>query len=730
MLWIGDLSSSGRPAPLSFCLRPSAGRSNLQVPRLCCLRRRTASGQPAAAQPAGPKEKNGPELPKQKEDPFKADIERLGSIPIAPSESAAPISLQQQVSSVSRQESTVAHSPAAIFVITQEMIRRSSATTLPELFRMVPGLDVARVDSSRWAISSRGFNNRLTDKLLVQIDGSTVYNPIFSGVFWEIQDLLLQDIERIEVIRGPGATLWGQNAVNGIINVITKRTQDTQGSLLVGGGGTQAQGMTGFRHGGKLGDDLTYRVWGKWNQAGAFFAPAGNAPFDDWRQGRAGFRFDWLATCQDTVTFQGDFLRGDYGRSDINKFALAPPFVTNLTGDDRTFAGNLLGRWRHEVGERSDWTLLAYYDHFDRQITSGLAAFRYDIFDVDFVQQFPLTARQQLIYGLGYRNVGINFQGSTFDNNFNLSSAERNVNYYSAFVQDEFTLVKDRLFFTAGCKFLENGFSGFEYQPSGRFLWTPDERHSVWTAVSRAVRTPSLLDQNLSVAAGPPSFPPGLGGALLFPKTVGNRGVISEDLVAYEMDFRAQASESFSWDLALFYNVYDNLVTFRPGAKPVAGPVAGTFVFPLNAENGLNAEGYGGELAATWKLSETWRLYGNYSFLQLNVHRAEGLPASAEIAERRSPRHQIYLQSSWDICRNVEFDLYGRYVDAVPGFFVPTYFSLDVRLAWRPRPNLELSVLGQSLLQSNHTEIGTAPPATFPLIQVPRGVYAMLTYRW
>ncbi len=708
---------------------------------LICVLSFLVQAHPAAAQkavllpPASPNVVSAPQPgpgkdqpeEKKKDDPFKLDLEKLMQLPVTPATSAPTLSPQQVVSSVSRQDSTVAHSPAAIFVITQEMIRRSGATSVPELFRMVPGMNVARVDSNRWAISARGFNNRLTDKLLVQIDGRTVYNPIFSGVFWEAQDLLVQDIERIEVIRGAGATVWGQNAVNGVINVITKRAQDTQGSLLTAGGGTQSQAMTGFRHGGKLGEDMYYRVWGKWAQGGTFFAPAGSAP-DDWRQGHTGFRLDWLVSGRDTVTFQGDFLRGDYGRTDI-KPTLTPPFTSNLTGDDRTFAGNLLMRWRHEVGERSDWTVLAYYDHFDRRITNGVAAFRFDTFDIDFVHQFPVTARQQLIYGLGYRNVGINFQGSTFDNNFNLNTVDRNVNYFSAFVQDEFTLVKDRLFFTAGCKFLENGFSGFEYQPTGRFLWTPDERHSVWTAVSRAVRTPNLIDQNLAVAQLP-SFPPALGGAPVIPKTVGNRDVISEDLVAYEVGFRAQASASFSWDLALFYNVYDNLATVRPAAKPIPGPVAGTFVLPLSRENGLNAEGYGAELAANWKVTEAWRLYGNYSLLQLNVHRAEGLPASAELAERQSPRHQVYLQSTWDVTKNVEFDVFVRYVDDLPGFAVPSYFSLDLRCAWRPRPNLELSVLGQSLLQSKHTEIGTAGVSPLPLIQVPRGVYGMMTYRW
>lgn len=711
-------------------------RRRLNLGRLCALFVCLSSvgpafGQAALLAPEPTALAQGKEQPPAgKEDLFKLDIERLMQVPVGPAAStpsAAPISLSQQVTSVSRQESTVAHSPAAIFVITQEMIRRSAATTLPELFRMVPGLEVARIDSSRYAISSRGFNNRLSDKLLVQVDGRTVYNPIFSGVFWEMQDLLLQDIERIEVIRGPGATLWGQNAFNGVINIITKRAQDTQGNLLVSGGGSQSQGMSGYRYGGKLGDDLYYRVWGKWSQEGTFYAPNGHAP-DDWRQGRSGFRFDWLATCQDTVTFQGDFLRGDYGRTDIRP-GLAPPFVTSITGNDQTFNGNLLARWRHELGEKSDWTLLAYYDHFDRTITNGLAAFRFDTFDIDFVQQFPLTTNQQLIYGLGYRNIGINFQGSTFDNNFNINTTDRNVNYYSAFVQDEFTLIKERLFFTAGCKFLENGFSGYEYQPTGRLLYTPDEKHSTWAAVSRAVRTPNLIDQNLQLAQLP-TFPPALGGAPLIPKADGNRGVISEDLIAYELGFRAQTSDRFSWDLALFYNVYDNLATYRPDAKPIPGPVAGTFVLPLIHENGLNGEGYGAELAINYKLTERWRLYANYTFLQLNLHRAEGLPASTEVAERQSPRHQIYFQSSWDVCRNVEFDIFGRYVDALPGFAVPTYFSLDLRCAWRPRKNLELSVLGQNLLQGTHTEIGTTGIAPFPLIQVPRGVYGMMTYRW
>ncbi len=688
---------------------------------------------PAAAQEivlpsAGEEEKSltaQEKPPPPKEDLFKLDIERLLQTPVV---SGPPLSPQQLVTTVARQESTVGRSPAAIFVITPDMIRRSGATSLPDVFRMVPGMDVARIDSSRWAISARGFNDRLSNKLLVQIDGRTIYNPNFSGVLWEHQDLLLEDVERIEVIRGPGATVWGQNAVNGIINIITKSAQDTQGGLLIGGGGSRDQGMTGVRHGGKIGEDLYYRVWGKWFEGGTFFGPAGS-PHDDWRQGRGGFRFDWNASACDKVTWQGELFQGDFGRSNLTQI-LTPPFVTTLLGDDSTRGGYILGRWRHQLGERSDWALTAYYDNFHRVITTTSFPFEINTFDVDFQQQFPLTHRQQVIYGLGYRFIDFNNGGTAFDNQFTTNDPKRQVSYTSAFVQDELTVVKDRLFFTAGCKFLENGFSGFEYQPTGRLLWTPDERHSVWGAVSRAVRTPSMLEQDLRIASLP-IFPPALKGAPLFPQLVGDRGVISEDVLAYEAGYRAQPTDKFSWDLALFYNVYDNLVTARPGPV-VPGPVPGTFLLPLKQENGLSGESYGSELAANWKLTECWRLYGQYSFLVLQVHRAAGLAASAEIAEKRSPRNQVYLQSSWDLGCNMEFDLITRYVDVLPGFGVPSYFSLDLRWAWRPRPNLELAVIGQNLLDDNHLEVGVAPGGSqsFPITEVPRGVYATLTLRW
>ena len=667
---------------------------------------------------------------KDKEPPPKLPIEKLLDTPVVPSTSASPLSPQQVVTSVSRQESTVAHSPAAVFVITQEMIRRSGATSLPQLFRMVPGMDVARVDSSRWAISARGFNSRFSDKLLVQIDGRAIYQPIFSGVFWEAQDLVLQDIERIEVIRGPGATVWGQNAVNGVINVITKRSQDTLGGLLTGGGGTQAQATGAFRYGDKIGEDLYYRVWGKGFQGGTFVNQAGRG-FDDWRQGRGGFRSDWQATSQDAATFQGEYFQGNFGRTDIRSSPIGPAFQTARVGDEKTRGGNLVGTWRHEIGEKSDWTLQAYFDNFRRDITNGFARFDFNTYVVDFQQQFPLTDRQQIVYGLGYRLDDNHASGSNFDNGFTIFTTieGRQFSYASAFLQDEFTLVPEHLFFTAGCKFLQNNLTGFEYQPTARLLYALDKTHSVWSAVSRAVRTPNYADQYV-VNTTLPTFPTALRGAPLFGRSIGNTDVISEDAIAYEVGYRAQPSERFSWDVAGFFNVYDNLITTRPGTR-VAGSLPGTFIQPAPRTNGVTGESWGVELAASTQVTESWRLYGNYTFLDLRLHPARGL-GSLEAVEGQSPRNQVYLQSSWDVSRNLEFDVFARYVDVLPGFAspVPAYTSLDVRLAWRPRPNLELAIVGQNLLSPSHLELGTSARAPFPLLEVPRGVFASMTLNW
>lgn len=674
---------------------------------------------------------------KEKDDLFKLDLERLLQVPVAPATPAAPtLSPQQLVSTVTRQESTVGQSPTAIFVITQDMIRRSGATSIPEALRMAPGLQVARIDSSRWAITARGFNERFAGKLLVQIDGRIVYNILFSGVYWDTQDLLLEDVERIEVIRGPGATIWGANAVNGVINIITKKAQDTQGGLVVGGGGTFDRTITGLRYGGKIGDDLYYRVWGKWFERGPGFSPFGPT-HDDWRQGRGGFRLDWQASERDAITLQGDLFEGDSGRQDTRVRLAAPFFFTNIE-DEHSWGSDVLFRWRHDQDKESGWTLQAYWDRFHRAGTNGTFGFDSETIDVDFQQQFPLGSRHKVVYGLGYRWVHLPIGGSTFDNGFAIGNAERSTDLYTAFVQDEIALREDALFLTLGSKFEHNAFTGFEVQPTVRLLWKLSERRSAWTAVSRAVRIPNIGEQNLSSNAQPPIFgspllPPGASpGAPLFPVFVPPKDLLAaEDLIAYEAGYRAQPTEKLSYDLAVFCNVYDNLIGPRASAV-IPGPVAGTFVLPFARFNGLSAEGYGAELAVNYRLHERWRLYGAYTLLHLFLHEEPGLRSTAETFEGVSPHNQVYLQSSWDLGCKFEFDLIGRYVETLPGFdpHVPSYITLDARLAWRPRRNLELAVVGQNLLDSHHLESGTSQVIRGTLVEIPRGVYGQATWRW
>ena len=642
------------------------------------------------------------------------DIDQLARTPVVmPS---TPLSMDAPVTSVTREQSTLGHSAAAVFVITQEMIRRSGATSIPEVLRMAPGLEVAHINSNTWAITARGFNSRYADKLLVLIDGRTVYNPIFSGIYWDVQDVLLEDVERIEVVRGPGGTLWGANAVNGVISIITKKAKDTQGVYVTAGGGTQEKLTDGARIGGRLGENGYYRVYGKNFERGRGFLPDGRAD-DDWRQGRAGFRADWDldAANADSVTVQGDYYVGDSGS--VSKLvSTRPPFVQQLVGDDRVNGQNVLARWRHVHDEDSDWALQTYFDRYQRE--APLRDETVTTFDVDFQYRFPLGERQKITCGAGFRNIHDDLP-SHDDFTVHFDPVERTLNLASQFVQDEIALVEDQWTLTMGTKLEQNPYTGLEVQPSIRLLWTPDPRHSAWAAVSRAVRTPSRVDRDL-VATG-------FMGPGRFARALGSDSFGSEALMAYEVGFREQATERFSWDLAAFYNVYDDLMT----------AVAGTWftefvpppphrVLPLVFSNGPGADTVGAELAGNWTLSERWRVYGYYTCFGMRSHRPAGF------GEGIDPRHQVYLRSAWDLGRSVEFDLMARYVDALTAIQVPSYISMDLRLGWRPWKRLEVQVVGQNLLQPQHQEFGviTSNSSYTQVTYVPRGVYGTVTWRY
>ncbi len=648
----------------------------------------------------------------------------------------ADLSLEElmkiEVTTVSRQASTVGESPAAVFVVTPEMIRRSGATTIPELFRMVPGMDVARIDGNKWAVSTRGFNARFGDKLLVQMDGRTLYNPIFSGVYWDAVDYPLEDIERIEIVRGPGASVWGANAVNGIINIITKSAKDTQGGLVSGGAGTEELGFGTIRYGGKITDNLFYRVYSKGFARDEQVSNTGN-PHDDWWGSSTGFRLDWQPSEHDAVTFDGGYLHSDAGRKDLRAMSTAPFSFTNIESEI-TDAGHILGRWTHEFDEDNRFTLLAYWDRFDREADNLRIHVGWDTYDLDFQHQFPVGDRQKIVWGLGYRFIDADLGSTRRDNGFTVSFSDRRLQLWSAFVQDQIELIKDKFSLTLGSKFEINDFTGFEVEPTARLLWTPSRRQSVWFAVSRAVRTPTVAEdiatsRSLPVSTAPP----------IFPRVTPNTNLDSEEVLAYELGYRAQATETLSVDIALFYNVYDNLSVRVPGAV-TPDPATGTSFIPLTPQNAMNGETYGLELAATWKPTAWWRLFGAYTFLEMQLHREIAAVKSQEIGrEGGSPQHQIYLQSSWTLPGRVELDLMGRFVDQLSGFnpSAPTaaipdkisgYVSLDARLAWRPRKNIEVAVIGQNLLDSHHPESGTSTSIQAPLVEIQRAIYGKITW--
>jgi iron complex outermembrane receptor protein len=506
-------------------------------------------------------------------------------------------------------------------------------------------------------------------------------------VIWSNQEVVLDDVERIEVVRGPGGTIWGANAVNGIINIITKRPQDTQGVLAVGGTGTEERGFSTLRYGGKVGEDFHYRVYGKQFERDGGYLPGDN-DFDDWRQAQTGFRSEWNPTRDDIITFQGDAYTGETGAR-VVAATPTPPFSALQTYDSIDSGENAIFRWTRILDEDSDWSLQTYYDRFER-VTPDVDT-EQRTFDLDYQYRFPLFENHNVICGAGYRQISNSFFGNF---QVSLNPVERSTNLFSYFLQDEITLVDDRWYLTVGSKFLHNDFTGFEFQPSVRMLWTPSERQSAWVAVSRAVRTPSLTEDDVIYNA---VIDPGIP---LFSRIVGNPGLESEQLLAFEAGYRAQPHDFFYWDLATFYNNYDDLSTITPIGGPFFDPTIPALVLPISFANLSGADTYGAELACTVDMREDWRITGSYSYLYLDMH----APAT-DLTQGSNPHNQVYVRSSWDLSDDWQFDLIGRYVDNLPALGVPSYLVADVRLAWMPYQNFEWAVVGRNLLDGTHPEL-------------------------
>ncbi|MHB9027252.1 MAG: TonB-dependent receptor plug domain-containing protein [Candidatus Latescibacterota bacterium] len=616
-----------------------------------------------------------------------------------------------EVTSVSRKAESLANAAAAVFVITQDDIRRSGVTSIPEALRMVPGLEVARVDANKQAVSSRGFNGRFARKMLVLIDGRTVYTPLFSGVFWDRQNMMLEDIERIEVIRGPGATLWGANAVNGVINIITKKAADTLGGIVTAGGGNVERGLGGARYGAKLGAETNLRVYAKYLNQASGMDSTGQKAADGWFGVYSGFRLDSRLTGKDEVTLQGDMYNGRLGAT-YTEPLLNAPYSRTFDFTDTSFGGNILSRWERTLSESSGLALQMYYDRTDQ--TFALIGEERDTIDLDFQHRFNLGERQGMVWGFGYR-----FTHDRIDNTptLSLTPDRRRDNLFSAFVQDDITIVPERLRLTLGSKFEHNGYTGFEVQPNVRAIWTPNARNSVWGAVSRAVRTPMRAESDIALQYSviPPS-PPDLPLPLLILFN-GSRNLKPEELLAYEFGYRVKPKEAISLDLSAFFNRYDHL-----SSQSAYSVVPNNFkdpqylIYPLTAKDKMDAKAYGVELASDWAVHNWWGLQAVYSFLKIKTHFKDN-STDFTATGGLDPRHQVSLRSRIDLGRTVEFDLWLRYVDELPGFDIKSYVTPDVRLSWKPLQNMELSLVGRNLTHHNRLEfkpemIGTPPTVT------------------
>lgn len=633
------------------------------------------------------------------------------------------MNLRVEVTSASKRAETLGKVAAAVSVLTGDDIRRAGATSIPDALRLIPGVQVARINASKYAISVRGFNGRFANKLLVLIDGRSVYTPLFSGVFWELQDTLLEDVDRIEVIRGPGATLWGANAVNGVINIITKPAAATQGLLVTGAAGDEDRASGAVRFGGAFaGGDGHYRIYAKHMRRDGGLTPSGEDAPDDSNHSRVGFRADWKTGSADAFTAQGGLTTGRTGESSTI-FEPTAPFIRPVEQRDRMLNADILGRWTRTLSAASEVSLQAYVSRETVHLPQVKAT--NDTVDIEFQHHVKPWERHDVVWGAGYRLHSDDIEG-TFS--LSVDPVRRTEQVVNAFVQDEITLVPDKLRFTVGSKFELNGYSGIELQPSARLLWTPAADHTFWTAVSRAVRTPSRAEDDIRIVQ---ASQPGPGGLPVTVEATGQRGFDSEDLLAFEAGYRTSPVSNLSLDVAAFYNIYDHLLSLEPQPIAFSASPAPRLALPLLAGNRLDARTWGAEVAAEWHPIESWRLRGAYTLLRMDTEAAAGSgdTISASAANGSSPQHQFNLQSSTDLTEDVEFDLILRHVGDLPALRIGGYTTLDARIGWRVADGVELSLVGRNLVGGPRLEYRPEFLSTDPT-QVERSVYAKATLRF
>lgn len=624
-----------------------------------------------------------------------------------------------EVSSAAKRPQRLSDAATAIHAIGREEIRRSGATSLPELLRTVPGVQVSRIDGSRYAVSIRGFSSRYSGKLLILQDGRTLYSPLFSGTYWEAQDVLLEDVERIEVIRGSGGTLWGANAVNGVINIITRQSKDTQGTYVEAKGGSLERGLA-LRHGSALDNGGHVRGYAKLDQHDPLETATGGEAYDAWKQKRAGFRADLAPTASDKVTVQGDVFEALSQQRVL--LMQGPTSPASFVPDTAQSTGaNALVRWQREVGPKESWHFQAYADRTKQ--ADVMQQHSIDTLDVEWQHRLPLTVSQDLTWGLGLRSVR-----QQLDGGFTITMKPDRLSHklYSAFVQDEIQLRPD-VNLTLGTKLEHNEYTGLETQPSARLQWRATPTDNVWAAASRAVHTPSMATTATVGHFGLQPVPM-VGNTVLGVR--GHPDLKSEVMKSFELGYRGQFGSTVTLDAAGYYNDFDDLVSREQGAL--------TFVpypmLPLNFDNRMEGKAYGVELAANWQVMPDWRLHGSYSWLKMDLKAKTGGGGIVGFgAQGQSPQHMVKLHSLHKLAHNLELDANLSFssrltfAQATGTVVVPSYTRFDLRLGWRPAPNVEINLIGRNLLEERHPEyVGEDIRES----QVPRSLLAQVKWKF
>ncbi|HLK47064.1 MAG TPA: TonB-dependent receptor [Bryobacteraceae bacterium] len=632
------------------------------------------------------------------------------------------LSLEQlmniQVRSVSKKAQRLSRTAAAVFVLNAEDIRRSGATNLPDLLRLVPGVQVARLDANAWAISIRGFNARYSNKVLVLIDGRTAYAPDFGGVFWDQQDLPLENIERIEVIRGPGGTAWGANAVNGVINITTTDSRSHSGARLSLVAGSEAPVAAFLEYSAPVHTSGGYRVFGRFTDTADRKLADGTSAGDGWHRQQGGFRTDWKLNGRDTLTLQGDLFHNRAGQRRWSAYALGFPFQSVISQPIEANGGNFLARWTRTRSNLSSFQVQAYYDRFSRADLGVVESV--DTLDTDFQYRLPLGTRHDVVWGGGYR---VTRSGANSPDPSIFSGPYRTDSLYSLFAQDEISF-GSRFSVSFGSRLEHNAYTGLEFEPSLRFAWALTPHETFWASASRAIRQPSRLENSVDVELGRFPVPPGITAIV---KMYGNRSLQAEELRDLEIGYRSQVTRRFSLDLTAFTGWYGHLQwTVLGNPQPVT---PSEMVIPVMFKNVDHGWMYGAELASTWEATSRWRISPGYAFVGLAA-----TPDSA-VARQRTPepgrqpaKHVVHLRSLFDLTRRTEFDLSLYGTTRLPDAGISGYARLDARINRRFGESTEASIVGQNLLQPRHLEF--LDHAGILSSEVPRSIYGKLTWRF